>query len=571
MDGHSAATTDAAATASASMAQTQSESQTQAVTLPKTETSPLSLTGIYSQSGFDLLGILSRVYHRPNQRVVLGNVDLSCAFTISNPRLPDSPIVYASESFTALTGYTYSEILGFNCRFLQAPFGPGTLAQGSDRKFTDGNVVHEMRDMLDKQMECQFSLINYKKNGDSFINLITIIPLFAPGTGEIEYFIGFQVDLIEQPRAIMARCQEGNYLVGYRNPDEYVPREIDPAGVIMDGPNGGANNLSRNLIPVPDTVSEQLVDSSDLLFILSLRARFLYVSPITCVELLGFPASDLNGSKIQDYIHPADLLIAVREMRSAKAGVVMNFLCRFRKSSGEYLYLDICGHIYEGNNTNKKCFILSGRPIHIPTVPPPPCIPNPRDLWAKLTPQGLILFLSSHNYPVFGLMPQADISMVGQQFHDLIALADRTHFHASLLMAAESQSVVQCVVHVGETLQLMVCWLMPELGVHARHVFLRMNLAMMADADGAGGERAGGSGYASILNGKIEHLENAAVGGEVPIIGGVSLDSRVVTELFRVSDRTSHATSLNYEINGLKVLNKKLRDEIEGLRNDGVQ
>ncbi|KAI8618329.1 hypothetical protein BC830DRAFT_1109348, partial [Chytriomyces sp. MP71] len=301
------------------------------------------LSGIYSQSGFDLLGILSRVYHRPNQRVTLGNVDLSCAFAITDPRLPDDPIVYVSESFTTLTGYSYSEILGFNCRFLQAPFGPGTLAKGSDRVFTDGKVVKEMRDMIDRQIECQFSLINYKKNGDSFINLITIIPLFAPGTGELEYCIGFQVDLIEQPRAIMSRCQEGHYFAGYRNPDEFVPREIDPAGVITD--NGGAGQGLRNLMPVPDDMADVLVDSCDFVFLLSLRARFLYVSPATCAELLGFPATMLNGSKIQDYIHPADLLIAVREMRSAKSGVVMNFLCRFKKSSGDYVSLDINGHV----------------------------------------------------------------------------------------------------------------------------------------------------------------------------------------------------------------------------------
>ena len=42
---------------------------------------------------------------------------------ISNPALPDNPMIYVSEEFEAQTGYTPEEALGRNCRFLQ---GPGT-------------------------------------------------------------------------------------------------------------------------------------------------------------------------------------------------------------------------------------------------------------------------------------------------------------------------------------------------------------------------------------------------------------------------------------------------------------
>jgi PAS domain-containing protein len=42
-------------------------------------------------------------------------------FVISDPSLPDTPIVFASDDFLALTGYTREEVLGCNCRFLQGP------------------------------------------------------------------------------------------------------------------------------------------------------------------------------------------------------------------------------------------------------------------------------------------------------------------------------------------------------------------------------------------------------------------------------------------------------------------
>ncbi len=52
---------------------------------------------------------------------VLSSVDL--AFVISSARLPDCPVVYASQSFYQLTGYGPEETLGRNCRFLQQRHG----------------------------------------------------------------------------------------------------------------------------------------------------------------------------------------------------------------------------------------------------------------------------------------------------------------------------------------------------------------------------------------------------------------------------------------------------------------
>jgi PAS domain S-box-containing protein len=39
--------------------------------------------------------------------------------TLSDPDLPDSPIVYANKAFEDISGYSQEEILGRNCRFLQ--------------------------------------------------------------------------------------------------------------------------------------------------------------------------------------------------------------------------------------------------------------------------------------------------------------------------------------------------------------------------------------------------------------------------------------------------------------------
>ena len=41
-------------------------------------------------------------------------------FCISDPKLADNPIVFASPSFFQMTGYTPVDAIGRNCRFLQA-------------------------------------------------------------------------------------------------------------------------------------------------------------------------------------------------------------------------------------------------------------------------------------------------------------------------------------------------------------------------------------------------------------------------------------------------------------------
>ncbi|KAI3830560.1 hypothetical protein MKW92_016085 [Papaver armeniacum] len=101
-------------------------------------------------------------------------------FVITDPRLPDNPIIFASDSFLELTEYTREEILGRNCRFLQ----------GSD---TDQGTVSKIRDAIREQREITVQLINYTKSGKKFWNLFHLQPM-RDQKGELQYFIGVQLD-----------------------------------------------------------------------------------------------------------------------------------------------------------------------------------------------------------------------------------------------------------------------------------------------------------------------------------------------------------------------------------------
>lgn len=129
---------------------------------------------------------------------------MSCSFIVTDARKYDNPIVYCSATFERLTGYSKHEILGRNCRFLQAP--DGDVGAGVKRKYVDDDTVSYLKQQIDAKKEAQASLINYRKGGQPFMNLLTTIPI-TWDSEEVIYFVGFQVDLVEQPGSVINRNQ----------------------------------------------------------------------------------------------------------------------------------------------------------------------------------------------------------------------------------------------------------------------------------------------------------------------------------------------------------------------------
>ncbi|KAJ9704699.1 hypothetical protein PVL29_002983 [Vitis rotundifolia] len=115
-------------------------------------------------------------------------------FVITDPRLPDNPIIFASDSFLELTEYTREEILGRNCRFLQGPE-------------TDQGTVSKIRDAIRQQREITVQLINYTKSGKKFWNLFHLQPM-RDQKGELQYFIGVQLDGSDHVEPLRNRLSE---------------------------------------------------------------------------------------------------------------------------------------------------------------------------------------------------------------------------------------------------------------------------------------------------------------------------------------------------------------------------
>lgn len=106
---------------------------------------------------------------------------------VSDPRLPDNPIILTNQAFLNLTGYTAAEVIGRNCRFLQ---GPETKPQ----------AVATIREAIREQRDCDVEILNFRKDGSSFWNMLHLSPIHDDN-GELIYFFASQKDITKRREA----------------------------------------------------------------------------------------------------------------------------------------------------------------------------------------------------------------------------------------------------------------------------------------------------------------------------------------------------------------------------------
>lgn len=109
------------------------------------------------------------------------------SIVITDPDLPDDPLVYVNPAFEETTGYSAGEALGRNCRFLQ----------GEDR---EQPALAELRRAVREGRHHTAVLKNYRKDGTLFWNELSIYPV-RDEAGRVTNFVGVQNDITERIRA----------------------------------------------------------------------------------------------------------------------------------------------------------------------------------------------------------------------------------------------------------------------------------------------------------------------------------------------------------------------------------
>jgi PAS domain S-box-containing protein len=104
---------------------------------------------------------------------------------LSDPNQPDHPLVAVNAAFERISLYAADQIIGRNCRFLQ---GSGTDRQTSAR----------IRSCIAQRQGCVEWILNYRRDGAMFWNLLFLSPVFARDGSLLHYF-GNQRDITEGP------------------------------------------------------------------------------------------------------------------------------------------------------------------------------------------------------------------------------------------------------------------------------------------------------------------------------------------------------------------------------------
>jgi PAS domain S-box-containing protein len=107
--------------------------------------------------------------------------------SIVDPANPDYPLTYVNPAFTQMTGYSAAEVEGTNCRFLQG-------AETSEEQ------VKRLRETIGSNGEERLEMLNYRKDGTPFWNLLQVSPVFDEEQNLVAY-VGIQQDISERKQA----------------------------------------------------------------------------------------------------------------------------------------------------------------------------------------------------------------------------------------------------------------------------------------------------------------------------------------------------------------------------------
>lgn len=192
----------------------------------------------------------------------------SNGIVITDAQQKDNPIVYVNEGFERITGYTFNEVVGRNCRFLQ---------EGHHQQ----PGLTELRTALQEGKECFTVLKNYCKDGSEFWNELYIAPV-KDSQGRVTNFIGVQNDITKRKVAEEALKESETR---FRSTFELAP--IGMALVDFDG-------------------------------------KFLQVNNALC-ETLGYDQAELMARSLLELSHPEDLAEEKLLYRRCLQGEITSF------------------------------------------------------------------------------------------------------------------------------------------------------------------------------------------------------------------------------------------------------
>ncbi|MHA6333808.1 LuxR C-terminal-related transcriptional regulator [Qipengyuania sp. CAU 1752] len=154
----------------------------------------------------------------PAQSVVEMIESNPIASVVSDPSLPDNPLVAVNDAFIQLTGYSREECLGRNCRFLAG-------------KGTEPWLTEKIREGVRDHKPVLVEILNYKKDGTPFRNAVLVAPIYDE-ENELLYFLGSQVEVEDdQPSMGVARRERAAEMIRTLSPRQLEVTTMVAAGL----------------------------------------------------------------------------------------------------------------------------------------------------------------------------------------------------------------------------------------------------------------------------------------------------------------------------------------------------
>ena len=210
----------------------------------------------------------------------------SNGIVITDPKMPDNPIIYVNPAFEEISGYTAEEVRGRNCRFLQGGYH-------------EQPALDELREALTEERECRVVLRNYRKDGTPFWNELYVSPVHDED-GLLTNFVGVQNDITERRRIeeVLRESEER-----FRATFEHAA--VGAAHVGIDG-------------------------------------RWLRVNR-RLSEIVGYEREELLERTFQDITHPDDLEEDLQQMRLMLEGELQTYTMekRYLRKGGPEVWVNL--------------------------------------------------------------------------------------------------------------------------------------------------------------------------------------------------------------------------------------
>ncbi len=115
--------------------------------------------------------------------VAVENLPVCVTLATADKNRPGFPLIYVNSYFEKITGFSRSEIIGQNCRFLQG----GKSEQDS---------IERLSDALRNAKPVKVAITNFRKDGMPFKNLLAMKPIMDEH-GRYRYVVGVQFDVTQ--------------------------------------------------------------------------------------------------------------------------------------------------------------------------------------------------------------------------------------------------------------------------------------------------------------------------------------------------------------------------------------